>query len=166
MGVSTAMTGLLPRGFEQAGFQFASPPRAAHNSAERHVGIMKNIGRVASLTGMLLLCGCGFLTNHGLEGEPVQVPANQMFFQIEALSLINTRKTLSDHLISWVTGKDCSTPRASREGVYCTDRPGAPPPPQQVYCYSTLARPSCYSQPYNEGNDHLIGFVPASAPLR
>jgi hypothetical protein len=122
------------------------------------------IGRAAPLAMILLLTGC--FNAEGLVSHPKPIPKDLLFMQLEAISLINTHKTMGDHVISWITGKDCSSPRAEREGVYCTERPGAPPPPQQVYCYTTLARPTCYSQPYNEGNDHLIGFVPASTPLR
>lgn len=85
---------------------------------------------------------------------------------LEVLSVINTKKTMGDHLATWITGKDCSTIRAQREGAWCVDWPGPPPPRQQVYCYASIARPSCYSQPYNEGNDRLIGFVPAPLPVR
>ncbi|MBI5163365.1 MAG: hypothetical protein HY985_05630 [Magnetospirillum sp.] len=116
-----------------------------------------------ALAATLAVAGCadeeGFQANMGRLG---MTPRYQ-FFQLEALSLINTQKTITDHIATLVTGRDCSTPRAQREGVWCVDWPGAPPPPPQVYCYQSLARPSCYSQPYNEGNDRLIGFV--AAPL-
>jgi hypothetical protein len=125
------------------------------------------IRRIAPLAGILLLSGCAWYNpGTGLETDIQVVDKPFLFAQLEVLSVINTHKTMGDHVISWITGKDCSTVRAEREGVYCTDRPGPPPPPQQVYCYSSLARPSCYSQPYNEGNDRLLGFVPASAPRR
>ncbi|MCR6631563.1 MAG: hypothetical protein NVV74_16820 [Magnetospirillum sp.] len=79
---------------------------------------------------------------------------------------MTTKKTLGDHVATWITGKDCSSVRAEREGAWCVDWPSPPPPQSQVYCYASIARPSCYAQPYNEGNDRLIGFVPAPTPLR
>lgn len=120
---------------------------------------------LAALTLTLGACAPAFL-NTGIEnkGGPIKEPG--VWMNLEVLSLINTRKTIVDHIATWVTGRDCSTVRAQRDGAYCVDWPSDPVPPQQVYCYSTLARPTCYAHPYNEGNDHLIGFVPASAPMR
>lgn len=117
------------------------------------------------MAGILLLSGCVWVDSSGL--NPGMSPPNPgiALMNLEVLSVINTKKTLGDHVATWVTGKDCSTPRAQREGTWCVDWPAPPPPPQQVYCYSSIARASCYQQPYNEGNDRLIGFVPASAPV-
>ncbi len=129
------------------------------------------IGRIVALiggvAGMLVMGGCAWLGPGGsVSPGPKPVPNAYTFMQLEALSLINTRKTMGDHVVGWITGKDCSSPRAERGDAYCIDIPDRPAPPPQVYCYSTLARPTCYSQPYNEGNDRLIGFVPASTPIR
>lgn len=124
------------------------------------------IRRFAPLAGILLLSGCAFFGRDGIESEVARVGDANMLLNLEVLSVINTKKTMGDHLATWITGKDCSTIRAQREGVWCVDWPGPPPPRQQVYCYASIARPSCYSQPYNEGNDRLIGFVPAALPVR
>lgn len=125
------------------------------------------IRHVAPLAGILLLSGCAFFNGPG--GIETEMSKGGNFYglaNLEVLSVINTKKTLGDHVATWITGKDCSTPRAEREGVWCVDWPSPPPPPTQVYCYASLARPSCYAQPYNEGNDRLIGFVPSSTPIR
>ncbi len=125
------------------------------------------IGKLLSLVGVLLLSSCMWVDRSGLSpgGDPPNLAMT--LGNLEVLSVINTKKTLGDHIATWITGKDCSTVRAQREGGnWCTPWPDAPPPPQQVYCYATWARPSCYSQPYNEGNDRLIGFVPAPTPVR
>ena len=118
------------------------------------------------MAGLMLLSGCGYFTSVGFKDHPSSLPDPVTFMQLEAFSLINTHKTVADHLIGWITDKDCSSPRAERGDAYCKDWPSKPAPPQQVYCYSTLARPSCYAVPYNEGNDRLIGFVPATTPVR
>lgn len=124
------------------------------------------IRRLAPLAGILLLSGCAFFGRDGIEGEIARVGDANLLLNLEVLSVINTKKTMGDHLATWITGKDCSTIRAQREGAWCVDWPGPPPPRQQVYCYASIARPSCYSQPYNEGNDRLIGFVPSPLPVR
>jgi hypothetical protein len=122
--------------------------------------------RFAPLAVLLALPGCLWADQEML--YPVNEPPalGPALVNLEVLSVINTKKTLGDHLATWVTGKDCSTIRAQREGAWCVDWPAPPAPPPQVYCYASLARPSCYAQPYNEGNDRLIGFVPASTPIR
>lgn len=124
------------------------------------------IRRFIICAGVLLLGGCAYVNRAGIADAPKPLPSPYTFFQLEAFSLINTHKTIGDHIIGWITSKDCSSPRAERGEDYCRDWPGRPPPPQQVYCYASLARPSCFAQPYNEGNDHLLGFVPASTPIR
>lgn len=124
------------------------------------------IRHIAPLAGILLLAGCGFPTHDGIETKLDQGGNVYGLTSLEVLSVVNTKKTLGDHLATWITGKDCSTLRAQREGAWCVEWPAPPAPPQQLYCYASLARPSCYSQPYNEGNDRLIGFVPAPTPLR
>lgn len=124
------------------------------------------IWRFAILSSVLIIGGCAYMNRAGIADAPKPLPNPYTFFQLEAFMLINTHKTVGDHIIGWITDKDCSSPRAERGEEYCRDWPSKPAAPQQVYCYSTLARPTCYTQPYNEGNDHLIGFVPASTPIR
>lgn len=124
------------------------------------------IRRLAPLAGILLLLpGCLFVGKEGLQLGTAGLGRGALLTNLEVISVINTQKTVGDHIATWVTGKDCSTVRAQREGAWCTDWPGPPPPQQQVYCYASLAKPSCYSQPYNQGNDRLIGFVPAPLPV-
>ena len=124
------------------------------------------IKRLASMALVAALGGCMWADQESLYsgGNPPGIGATLV--NLEVLSVINTKKTLGDHVATWITGKDCSTIRAQREGAWCVDWPAPPAPPAQVYCYASLARPRCYSQPYNEGNDRLIGFVPAPTPLR
>jgi hypothetical protein len=124
------------------------------------------IRRIAPLAGILLLSGCMWVDQNGITGGMSAPNEGVALANLEVISVMTTKKTIGDHLATWVTGKDCSTVRAEREGAWCVDWPSPPAPPTQVYCYASLARPSCYSQPYNEGNDRLIGFVPAPTPLR
>ncbi|MGE5517869.1 MAG: hypothetical protein ACM31D_18860 [Bacteroidota bacterium] len=124
-----------------------------------------------ALVSGILVAGCsgGSSSNHlpySTHGLSAEGRLATELVGLEVLSVVNTKKTVGDHIATWITGKDCSTIRAQREGAWCVDWPNPPAPPQQVYCYASLARPSCYSQPYNEGNDRLIGFVPAPTPIR
>ncbi|MBD3661682.1 MAG: hypothetical protein HUJ11_05830 [Arenibacter algicola] len=59
--------------------------------------------------------------------------------------LMGTDKTLSDHWVSYNTGKDCSTVRVEQGRTYC--REDEPNPIPVVHCYQTLGDVTCYSQP-------------------
>ena len=128
--------------------------------------MVSRVASAAALALILPLAGCFYMTREGLATGPAPLPDPYTIMHFEVLSLINTHKTIGDHIWGWITDKDCSSPRAERGEAYCRDWPGRPPPPQPVYCYSTLAKPTCYAMPYNEGNDHLLGFVPPATPLR
>ena len=124
--------------------------------------------RLASLVMMLTLSSFGLegcFNYDGLHNSVSQLQRGPTWLNLEVVSLVTTKKTIFDHVATWVTGDDCSSPRAERNGPYCVHWPDPPVPPQQLYCYSSLAKANCYSQAYQQGNDHLIGFVPASSPI-
>jgi hypothetical protein len=85
----------------------------------------------------------------------------------DGISVINTGKTVEDHVIGWVSGQDCSVIRASHGEDYCISK--APPPTIAVvsYCYHTLAKTSCYDR--KQENDassytgHYVTKVPVSS---
>lgn len=56
-----------------------------------------------------------------------------------------TDKTLSDHIVSYQTGKDCSTVRVENGRTYC--REDEPNPIPTVHCYRTIGDVTCYSMP-------------------
>lgn len=56
-----------------------------------------------------------------------------------------TDKTLSDHLVSYNLGKDCSTVRVEQGRTYC--REDEPNPMPTVHCYQTLGDVTCYAAP-------------------
>ncbi|OFX14676.1 MAG: hypothetical protein A2516_00940 [Alphaproteobacteria bacterium RIFOXYD12_FULL_60_8] len=77
---------------------------------------------------------------------------------VEAASLINTDKTIGDHILSYTSGKDCSTLRSQDGGEYCvTIEKYVPPEPQPTYCYESLGSVNCYSRPLQGANDHYLG---------
>ncbi|MDA8232272.1 MAG: hypothetical protein M0006_13115 [Magnetospirillum sp.] len=118
------------------------------------------------LAAMVLLGGCAVFEDPSLQLKPPYTQIAPTYLALEVVSLTTTHKTMFDHVATWVTGRNCSTARAEREGAYCVDWPQASPPPREEYCYASLAHPTCFAQPYDEGNDRLIGFAPASAPVR
>ena len=67
------------------------------------------------------------------------------FAQIEGATVIGAKKTITDHIISLSSGKNCSTIRKERGLTYCEeDEPVIKP---NIYCYKTLARVTCYDRP-------------------
>lgn len=78
-----------------------------------------------------------------------------------AVSLINTDKTLVDHVAS-LGPEDCSTVRLSLGDEWCIpdDEGLIPPLPAQTkYCYRTLGQVSCYAEPSPHPHDTLVGIV-------
>jgi len=75
-------------------------------------------------------------------------------------SLNATKKTFSDHIVSGVTGRDCSAVTYEQTGHYCpkpvvVDR-------SNVYCYRTLADVNCHylPDPYRNGQTALASPPP------
>lgn len=62
-----------------------------------------------------------------------------------ASSLITSKKTVPDQLISMASRKDCSVLRRRQGRTYC--REDEPNPAPNVYCFSTLGRVECYDKP-------------------
>ena len=90
-----------------------------------------------------------------------------LWLNVDVVSLAVTKKTVYDHVASAMTGQNCSSPRAEmREGAYCINWPEPPLPPPEEYCYTSLAKVTCYTQPYSQANDRLMGFVPAAVTVR
>ena len=83
--------------------------------------------------------------------------------QVEGATVMGTDKTLSDHIISLSSGKNCSIIRKDRGLTYCEE--DEPVIKQNIYCYNTIGRVTCYDRPdphhgrYEKGdrNDHNRG---------
>jgi hypothetical protein len=85
---------------------------------------------------------------------------------VDGVSIINTQKTLEDHIVSLVTGKDCSILKASHGEPYCQDIP--PPVPtieRTTYCYKSLAKAVCYDQPLAQDDSRYMGSRVDNVPV-
>jgi len=91
--------------------------------------------------GLMLLSACAFI-------PPIAA--------VEGVSAVGTGKPLSDHIISYYSGKNCSTVRSSTGRSYCEEEELNPSP--RVWCYRTLGNVSCYDRPdpYHD-NQRKIG---------
>ena len=64
-------------------------------------------------------------------------------------TFVHTDKTMTDHVVSYVSGEDCSILHTQDGGEYCRDPNDQKPDTtvtQQTYCYRTLAGIDCYMQ--------------------
>lgn len=126
-----------------------------------------------------LLAGCGLVKAgvggtvdelHGLDATTHRVGSPfstiQTFWILDGASVINTQKTLDDHLVSWITGSDCSTVRASTGDRYCIDPPEAVPVVvRTAYCYKSLASVDCYDRPLVADKARFYGIRIDKVPV-
>jgi len=88
------------------------------------------------------------------------------FLGLEGATVVGTGKTVADHIVSFTTGKNCSTVRKNTGRHYCEEDEVAPP--ENVFCYSTLGDVTCYDRPapHGETKRHVGKVVPGSGPAR
>jgi len=137
---------------------------------------MKRI--VVTCLTLALLAGCGVVRNgaqhavegvHGMDatthalGSPMSTA--QTFWVLDGVSVINTKKTIDDHIVGWVTDQDCSTIKASKGEPYCQDYPAkVPTVSRTAYCYKNLSGVTCYAQPLGP-EYQMVGVHTEQVPL-
>ena len=67
------------------------------------------------------------------------------YTQVEGAFVVGTKKTMSDHIISMTSGKNCSSVRREKGMTYCEEDEVAPK--YESYCYRTLGNVTCYDRP-------------------
>ena len=85
---------------------------------------------------------------------------------LEGASAWGTGKTVSDHVISISSGKNCSTVRREIGRTYCEEDEANPP--TTVYCYPTLGEVTCYNRPdpYNDGRQRRVDANDHNLPAK
>lgn len=78
----------------------------------------------------------------------------------DGMALMATGKTISDHLVSYTSGKNCSTVRRQIGQNFCEEDDLSEP--EEIYCYNSLGDVNCFetSQPFGQQNktvDHSSG---------
>ena len=78
----------------------------------------------------------------------------------DGMALVTTGKTVSDHILSFASGKNCSTVRRQIGQNFCEEDDLSEP--EEIYCYNSLGDADCYTtpQPFGQGNktiDHVSG---------
>lgn len=75
----------------------------------------------------------------------VSISLSGCFAALGAGTVVASKKTPIDHVVSLFTGKDCSIVRKNRGDTYCVEDEVAAP--VSVYCYPTLGEATCYASP-------------------
>jgi hypothetical protein len=100
---------------------------------------------ICSLASLALLTACSPANNTAVAMHLPYSPLTGLVV-LDGISVINTDKTVEDHVISWATGQDCSLVRASMGEHYCVDETPVPKEPRTTYCYRSIAVVSCYDR--------------------
>jgi hypothetical protein len=83
----------------------------------------------------IALGACGPLLGSGVPG----------LAQVDAITVVGTKKTVVDHVVSLSSGKNCSAIRLEKGQHYCEE--DEPEIKQNINCYKTLGRVTCYTKP-------------------
>ena len=121
--------------------------------------MIKKWGRPLLITGLAIgLSGCSAVAT-----APTGFPK---LLGVNGVSVIGTGKTITDHVVSFTSGKNCSTVRKNTGRHYCEEDEVAVP--DNVFCYTTLGDITCYDQPVPPvESKRTIGQIPAGAgPVR
>jgi hypothetical protein len=99
-----------------------------------------------------MLSGCSTVAN-----APVNM---QGMMALDGITVVTTGKTVSDHFVSYASGKNCSTVRRQIGQNFCEEDDLSEP--EEIYCYNTLGNVNCFlqPQPFGQGNrtiDHVSG---------
>ncbi|MBL6864918.1 MAG: hypothetical protein ISQ90_09015 [Rhodospirillales bacterium] len=64
---------------------------------------------------------------------------------LDGVTVMTTGKTISDHVISYTSGKNCSTVRLQTGQNFCEEDDYSVP--EEIYCYNSLGNVNCFSSP-------------------
>ena len=67
------------------------------------------------------------------------------YAQVQSIFVVGTDKTMEDHVVSLVSGKNCSIVRTEKDQTYCEEDELVIK--QNIFCYRTLATVTCYDRP-------------------
>ncbi|MBB4284700.1 hypothetical protein [Roseospira goensis] len=76
---------------------------------------------------------------------------------VNIASVVASDKTIPDHVVSLVTGHDCSTVRYGDGGYYCVQPlPANMPVETRLYCYRSIGGITCYDKAVPGENGRLV----------
>ena len=120
---------------------------------------------VCMIASVSLLSACSPAKNTALALHPPASPFTALL-AVDAVSVINTGKTMEDHVASWITGEDCSLIRASHGYDYCENTKPGPTVTQTAYCYKSLAKVSCFDRRLASDRNVYVGARSDQIPVQ
>jgi len=88
------------------------------------------------------------------------------FFAVEGVSAALSDKTASDHVVSLLSGKECSFLRVDQGQSYCVED-AVKISQSHLYCYRTLGAATCYTEPDpRRSPSERIGYIDESTETR
>ncbi|MBT3991638.1 MAG: hypothetical protein HN884_00740 [Rhodospirillaceae bacterium] len=123
------------------------------NNLNRYKKMENRFVRVSLVVFFSIIVGaCSAVTS-----APTMMPE---LLGVDGVTVATTGKTISDHIVSYTSGKNCSTVRRSTGQNFCEEDDLSPP--EEIYCYNSLGNVNCFAtpQPYGQGNstiDHISG---------
>jgi hypothetical protein len=99
---------------------------------------------------LLFIGGCSMVAESPLNMKGMMA--------VDGMTVVSTGKTISDHFISYTSGKNCSTVRRQIGQNFCEEDDLSEP--EEIYCYNSLGDVNCFGtpQPFGQGNktiDHV-----------
>lgn len=112
--------------------------------------------RVGVIIISMLITSCSVIS-------PVPVNTSEILM-IDGMSVITTGKTISDHVFSYSSGKNCSTLRRKTGQNFCEEDDISLP--EEVYCYNSLGSVNCFEKPvpYGQGKK-AVGHISGKSDL-
>ncbi len=92
-----------------------------------------------------LLTGCSPAHNTAVLAHMPYLPLTALVIA-DGVGIMASGKTMEDHVVGWIAGKDCSLIRASHGEDYCISKDPPPKVAVVAYCYHTLAKTTCYDR--------------------
>jgi hypothetical protein len=103
-----------------------------------------------------VFCSCSYFVTPS-NNMPMGVAPIATIAAVDAMSLMQSKKTLGDHVVSYMKDMDCSSVRREQGDYYCLEKTKSPKPEPVAYCYKTLAGSSCYDRANPYGYDKRVG---------
>jgi hypothetical protein len=111
---------------------------------------------ICLLAGAGLLSGCA--THDTAEALRLPYAPLTALVVADGVGIMATGKTVEDHVVGWISGKDCSVIRAAHGGDYCVSKEQPPKVLVTSYCYKTLAKTTCYDHKIDSDADTYTGY--------
>ena len=68
---------------------------------------------------------------------------------MDGMTVVTTGKTISDHIVSFASNKNCSTVRRQTGQNFCEEDDVSAP--EELYCYNSLGNVNCFASPQPYG---------------